>query len=177
MSGHNKWSKIKHKKGVTDAKKSKEFGRLVRDIKVAVREAGGNTDAPAVRLSIEKAKSVNMPKDNIDRAIKSAQGSEGENLETALYETYGPGGTALLIETVTDNKNRTGAEIKKLLSDHGLELSAPGSALWIFEKKDGVWIVKQKIDITDEDKQKLETVLAALDAHDDVQRVTLNADL
>lgn len=174
MSGHNKWSKIKHKKAATDAKKSKEFGRLVREIKVAVKDAGGNTDAPAVVAAVDKAKALNMPKDNIERAIKSAQGGEAESLESVLYETYGPGGVAILIETITDNKNRTGPEIKKILGDYDASLAGPGAAAWAFEHAGGTWVAKQTIPLTGDDLKKCERFVEALEDHDDVQSVVTN---
>lgn len=174
MSGHNKWSKIKHKKAATDAKKSKEFGRLVREIKVAVKDASGNTDSPVVVAAVDKAKAANMPKDNIDRAIKSAQGGEAESLESVLYETYGPGGVAILVETITDNKNRTAPEIKKVLSDHGATLASPGSAAWAFEKTNNNWTAKQVIPLTDDEREKCIRLIEALEEHDDVQSVATN---
>ena len=175
MSGHNKWSKIKHKKEASDAKKSKEFGRLVRDIKVAVRESGGNAEASAVRLAVERAKGINMPKENIERAIASGQGGVSGTLEAVRYEAYGPGGAALLIEVATDNKNRTGAEIKKILSDHGTTLAAPGAAAWAFEHSGDSWTVRQPLNLPETDVQQLRALVTALESHEDVERVTTNA--
>jgi len=174
MSGHNKWSKIKHKKAATDAKKSKEFSRLVREIKVAVKDADGNAGSPGVVAAVNKAKTLNMPKDNIDRAIKSAQGGEDEQLESVLYETYGPGGVAILIETITDNKNRTGPEIKKILSGHEAALASPGSAAWAFENIGGDWRPKQTTPLPGNDKEKCTALIEALEEHDDVQGVVSN---
>lgn len=176
MSGHNKWSKIKHKKAATDAKKSKEFGRLVRDIKVALIDAGGNENATGVQLAIDRAKTANMPKNNIERAIKSAHSAGGENLESVLYETYGPAGVAVLIIAVTDNKNRTAAEIKKLLDSCGTALAAPGSATWAFENTSSVWQAKQTVDISESDNADLHKLTRALEEHSDVQYVTTNVE-
>ena len=175
MSGHNKWSKIKHKKAATDAKKSKEFGRLVRDIKVAVIAAGGNESAAGVQLAIDRAKASNMPKNNIERAVKSAKGAEGESLESVLYETYGPAGVAIIVVALTDNKNRTAAEMKKLLGDHGAELAAPGSAAWAFENDGSAWLAKQTVELSVIDREKLHVLTRAIEKHDDVQYVTTNA--
>lgn len=175
MSGHNKWSKIKHKKAATDAKKSKEFGKLVRDIKVAVKEADGNADSPAVQLAIDRAKQANMPKDNIERAIKSAQGVGGADLSSALYEAYGPGGVALLIETMTDNTNRTSAEIKKILSKHSTDLAAPGSATWAFSFTNGAWTPQQTVPLTsDAEREALKDLCSDLEEHEEVGRVVTN---
>jgi len=174
MSGHNKWSKIKHKKAATDAKKSKEFTRLVREIKVAVRDAGGEENASGVQLAVSRAKTANMPKDNIERAIKSAQGLGSENLTEALYESYGPGGVAILIETITDNTNRTAAEIKKLLSDSGLDLASPGSATWAFAKENGSWIPKQTVELSSQDSEKLDACIEKIEDNDDVQSIVTN---
>jgi len=174
MSGHNKWSKIKHKKAATDAKKSKEFSKLVRDIKVAVKEARGDEQSPSVQLAVARAKAANMPKENIARAIQSGQGGNEKELERVRYETYGPGGVAILIEAVTDNKNRTAAEIKKLLADHGSELAAPGSAAWAFEQTQDGWRAKQSIESVEKDAPALLGLVNSLEAHDDVVQVITN---
>src|SRR6185436_10478380 len=127
MSGHNKWAQIKHKKAITDSKKSKIFSKLVRYIATEAKLSGGK-DSPGLRAAIEKARKVNMPSENIEKAIKKA--SEGAKMEPILYETHGPGGVAILIETLTDNKNRTAPEIKFLLTEHGTSLGSIGSATW-----------------------------------------------
>lgn len=174
MSGHNKWSKIKHKKASTDAKKSKEFTRLSRLITVEAKKSGG-LDLPGLKVAIEKARKVNMPNDNIERAIKKATEAGGTNMEATLYETYGPGGTAILIEALTDNKNRTAGEIKHLLSKEGLELGKPGSALWAFEKTNDGFTAKIQASLTEEESERLEKILEALDEQDDVQEIYTNA--
>jgi YebC/PmpR family DNA-binding regulatory protein len=137
MSGHSKWSTIKRKKGAADAKRGKIFTKLIREIATAARMGGGDPDAnPRLRLSIEKARGANMPKDNIERAIKKGIGAgDGEAYEEAVYEGYGPGGTAIYIETLTDNKNRTVGEVRHVLTKHGGNLGASGCVAYLFEKK------------------------------------------
>jgi len=137
MSGHSKWSTIKRKKGALDAKRGKIFTKLIREIQTAARLAGGEPDAnPRLRLVIDKAKAANMPKDNITRAIaKGTGGTEGEAFEEAVYEGYGPGGTAILIETLSDNKNRTVSDVRHVLSKNGGNLGASGCVAYLFEKR------------------------------------------
>ncbi len=138
MSGHSKWSTIKRKKGANDAKRGKLFTRLGREITVAAREGGGNIEANfALRLAVERARGANMPKENIERAIKRGTGEEkgGTEIEDILYEAYGPSGIAMLIQVMTDNRNRTLAEIKHVLSRQGGSMAEPGSVSWQFEQK------------------------------------------
>ncbi len=137
MSGHSKWHSIKHKKGATDAKRGKLFTKFIKEITVAARTGGGDPDANArLRKAILDAKSGNMPNDTIDRAIRRGTGAEeGVNYEEITYEGYGPGGVALLIESVTDNRNRTVAEIRHMFSKNGGNLGEAGSVGWLFEKK------------------------------------------
>ena len=137
MSGHSKWSTIKRKKGAADAKRGKIFTKLIREIATAARMGGGEPDAnPRLRLAIEKARQANMPKDNIERAIKKGTGAgDGEAYEEVVYEGYGPGGTAIFIETLTDNKNRTVGEVRHVLTKHGGNLGASGCVAYLFEKK------------------------------------------
>ena len=176
MSGHNKWSKIKHKKAATDAAKSKVFGKMARLIAVESKKAAGNTSAPGLRAAIDAAKAVSMPKDNIDRAVAKGTSAETAALESILYEMYGPGGSAVLIDILTDNRNRTAAEIRHLLSKLGYELATPGSAAWAFTKlPEGGYEPTTHVEISDEDDEKLETLMEALDEHDDVQEVYTNA--
>ena len=176
MAGHNKWSKIKHKKAVTDAQKSKIFGKLARLISVESKKANGDVNAPGLRAAIEKAKKENMPNDNIERAIKKGTGGDADQMFPVLYEAYGPGGCAIIIEGLTDNKNRTSAEIKHILSKNGLSLAAQGSATWAFEKNGEEWVPKTMSPISDEDKEKLEKLIEALEENDDVQEVYTNAE-
>ena len=137
MSGHSKWHSIKHKKGATDAKRGKLFTKFIKEITVAARTGGGDPDANArLRKAILDAKAGNMPNDTIDRAIRRGTGAEeGVNYEEITYEGYGPGGVALLIEAVTDNRNRTVAEIRHIFSKNGGNLGEAGSVGWLFEKK------------------------------------------
>ena len=137
MSGHSKWSTIKRKKGALDAKRGKIFTKLIRELQTAARIGGGDIDSnPRLRLIVDKAKQANMPKDNIERAIaKGAGGTDGENFEEAIYEGYGPGGTAILIETLSDNKNRTVGDVRHALSKNGGNLGASGCVAYLFEKR------------------------------------------
>jgi len=137
MSGHSKWSTIKRKKGAADAKRGKVFTKLIREIATAARMGSGDPDAnPRLRLAVDKARTANMPKDNIERAIKKGSGaSEGESYDEAVYEGYGPGGTAVLVETLTDNKNRTVGEVRHVFTKYGGNLGASGCVSYLFEKK------------------------------------------
>ncbi|MFL5830733.1 MAG: YebC/PmpR family DNA-binding transcriptional regulator [Solirubrobacteraceae bacterium] len=143
MSGHSKWHSIKHKKAVVDARRGQHFTKLARAITVAAREGGGDPDGnPALALAIQKARDASMPKDNIERAIGkgTGEGVDADRIETVVYEGYGPGGVALLIEALTDNRNRTGADVRHLLSKHGGNLGEPGSVSYLFDKQ-GVIVV------------------------------------
>ena len=137
MSGHSKWHSIRHKKGATDAKRGKIFSRLNKELMVAARMGGGDPSAnPRLRQAIATAKSENMPKDNIERAIKKGTGElEGINYEEYMYEGYAPGGVALLIEVMTDNKNRAAADIRYVFNKRGGSLGEAGCVAWMFEKK------------------------------------------
>ncbi len=143
MSGHNKWSSIKHKKAKVDAQRGRIFTRLIKEITVAARMGGGDEESnPRLRAAVAAAKAANMPSANIERAIKRGTGElPGVTYEEATYEGYGPGGAALLIETLTDNKNRTVADLRHILSKHNGNLGESGSVAWIFEKK-GVITIK-----------------------------------
>ncbi len=136
MSGHSKWSRIKHKKGAADAKRGKVFTQLIRELSMAARMGGGNADAnPRLRLAIDKARSQNMPKDNIERAIKKGSGElEGETYEEVRYEGYGPGGVAVIVDTLTDNRNRTVSEVRHLFSKFSGNLGASGCVAYLFDK-------------------------------------------
>tara|TARA_B100000700_G_scaffold323673_1_gene427918 strand:+ start:343 stop:1065 length:723 start_codon:yes stop_codon:yes gene_type:complete len=147
MSGHSKWSTIKRKKGAKDAKRGAEFTRLGKDITLAARDGGGDINMnAALRLAVKKARSANMPNDNIDRAIKKGTGDlPGVKYESYIYEGYGPQGIALLIEVLTDNKNRTVPEIRHLLSKHNGNLGESGCVQWMFEKKGTILINKKDL--------------------------------
>ncbi|MCX7816782.1 MAG: YebC/PmpR family DNA-binding transcriptional regulator [Syntrophales bacterium] len=149
MSGHSKWSTIKRKKGTLDAKRGKIFTKLIREITLAARLGGGDPDGnPRLRQAIMAAKDENMPKENIERAIKKALGEDGSNisaLEEITYEGYGPGGVAILVEVMTDNRNRTAAEIRHIFSKYGGNLGETGCVSWMFEKKGTILIDKKEI--------------------------------
>ncbi len=143
MAGHSKWASIKHKKAVVDQRRGAQFTKLARAIQVAAREGGGDPDSnAALALAVQKAKDASMPKDNIERAIAkgTGAGSDADAIETVVYEGYGPGGVAILVEALTDNRNRTGAEMRHVFSRSGGNLGEPGSVAWQFEKK-GIVVV------------------------------------
>jgi YebC/PmpR family DNA-binding regulatory protein len=159
MSGHSKWASIKHKKAATDAKRGQLFTKLARAIAIAAREGGGDPDSNfTLAAAIEKAKSYSMPKDNIQRAIDRGTGAGGgdEQIERVVYEGYGPGGAAVLVDALTDNRNRTGADVRNIFDKSGGSLGEPGSVAWQFEKK-GVVLV-------DAGRYGEEDLLAAIDA-------------
>lgn len=236
MSGHSKWAQIKHKKAASDAKKGNLFSKLSRMITVIAKRGSDPAMNPSLRMAIEKARGFSLPQSNIERAIEKAEEkTDAEGLEEVLYEAYGPGGSAVLIEGITDNKNRTTAEIKHILSDHDGKLAEKGTVLWLFERiavfeitesaqnnkeaielalidagandtaaEEGVvcgffapdalghakekinasnipikdahlaWREKNKVPLAEDQKEKLATLLEALDAHDDVQEVYIN---
>lgn len=143
MSGHSKWASIKHKKAVVDARRGQHFTKLARAITVAARDGGGDAIGnPPLALAIAKAKAASMPKDNIERAIAkgTGEGADADAIETVLYEGYGPGGVAILVEALTDNRNRTGADVRHAFSKYGGNLGEPGSVAYLFEKKGTITI-------------------------------------
>ena len=159
MSGHSKWSSIKHKKGAADAKRGKLFTKLARAITVAARDGGGNPDSnPALGLAVQKARDASMPKDNIQRAIDrgTGEGDDAAAIESVVYEGYGPGGAAIMVEALTDNRNRTGAEVRHAFEKHGGSLGEPGSVSWQFEKR-GVILL-------DGDRYSEDDLMPAIDA-------------
>ena len=159
MSGHSKWASIKHRKAATDAKRGQLFTKLARAITVAAREGGGDPDANyTLAAAIEKARSYSMPKDNIQRAIDrgTGAGAGGAEIERVVYEGYGPGGVAVMVEALTDNRNRTSAEVRHAFDKHGGSIGEPGSVAWMFEKR-GVVLV-------DADRYSEEDLLPAIDA-------------
>ena len=159
MSGHSKWASIKHKKGAADARRGKVFSRLNKEIMVAARMGGGDPGGnPRLRSAIQAAKAENMPKDNIERAIKKGTGElEGASYEECNYEAYGPGGVAIMIDCLTDNKNRTVAEVKHIFERHGGNLGEPGCVSWIFVKKGLIVFDRESI----EEEKLLELALEA----------------
>lgn len=176
MSGHNKWSQIKHKKAITDGKKSKVFGKFAHLIALESKKAGGDTSAPGLRVVIERARKENMTSDAIDRAVKKGAGGDAGNMEAVLYEAYGPGGCAILIEGLTDSKNRTVAEIKHIFSKRELSLAGQGAAVWAFTKTAEGYEPQTAVTLSDEDGQALAELLEELDEHADVQEVYTNAE-
>jgi YebC/PmpR family DNA-binding regulatory protein len=159
MSGHSKWSSIKHKKAATDAKRGKIFTKLIKEITVAARMGGGDIEAnPRLRTAVAAARSENMPKENIERAIKKGTGElEGVNYEESTYEGYGPGGAAVLIESLTDNKNRTVADIRSIFGKNGGNLGENGCVAWMFDKKGYIAVESNSID----EEALMETALDA----------------
>ena len=148
MSGHSKWSSIKHKKAATDAKRGKIFTKLIKEITVAARMGGGEIEInPRLRSAVLAAKSENMPKDNIERAVKKGTGElEGVNYEESIYEGYGPGGAAVLVESLTDNKNRTVADIRSIFGKNGGNLGENGCVAWMFDKKGYIAVERSAVD-------------------------------
>src|SRR5215204_7440431 len=159
MAGHSKWASIKHKKKAVDAKRGALFTKLTRAITVAAREGGGDPDGnPALALAVQKARDASMPKDNIERAIAKGTGadSDADAFEAVLYEGYGPGGVAILVEALTDNRNRTGSEMRHIFSKNGGNLGEPGSVAYLFDKK-GVVVV-------DGERYSEDDLMVAIDA-------------
>lgn len=183
MSGHSKWSSIKHKKGITDAKRGKLFTKLIKEITVATRLGGGDTDTnPRLRAAIATAKAENMPKDNIKRAIKKGTGETGDvTYEEIYYEGYGPGGAAVLVESLTDNKKRAVADIRYIFSKSGGGLGEAGCVAWMFEKK-GLFVFEKKetdeealmevvLDAGAEDIRDEESTIEVITAPEDFEQV------
>ncbi len=167
MSGHSKWANIKHKKGAADARRGKIFTKLIKEITLAARMGGGDINAnPRLRSAVAEAKAENMPKDNWERAIKKGTGElEGVNYEETTYEGYGPGGVAILIDSVTDNKNRAVSEIRHTLSKHGGNMAESGSVAWIFETKG--YLVVEKNATGEEALMEVALEAGAEDVRDD----------
>lgn len=176
MSGHNRWSQIKHQKAASDAKKSQMFSKFAKLIADEARKAKGNREASGLKAAIERARAENMPSDNVERAIKKATGEGARVMESALYEAYGPGGCAMLIEVLTDNKNRASQEVKHILSEHGFSLAGIGAAAWAFQKTHSGWIAQTTLPLGEMDISALEKLVDALEATEDVQSVYTNAE-
>ena len=176
MAGHSKWAQIKRGKAVTDAARARVFSRFARLIALESKKAGGSITAPGLAAVIARAKAANMPKDNIERAIAKGASKDSGELEQVVYEAYGPGGIAILIDALTDNKNRTTQEIKHLLSKNGIELATPGAASWAFTKSAAEYAPNEPLlEISGEEEEKVSALLDALDEHEDVQNVFTNA--
>lgn len=182
MSGHSKWSQIKHQKGAADQKRGQLFSKLLRAISAAAKTDPNSQFNPRLRSAVEKAKENNVPQENIERAINKA--GEEKNLEELLIEAYGPEGAALIIEAITDNRNRTVSEIKKILSENEGKIASPGSVLWGFSAKGGFdsggeknpngWSPKFPQSVSELAKEKIRKLTASLEDHEDVQKVTTN---
>ena len=173
MSGHSHWAGIRHKKGTADAKRGVLFAKLLSSISVAAKDEPNPEFNPRLRTAVEKAKSLSVPKEKIDGAIKRAS-ETSQNLEGLTFEAYGPGGAAIIIEAVSDSKNRTVAEIKKLLGEFGGKWAESGSVLWAFEKAAEGRRAKFPQELDADDKARLSALAEALDAHEDVQKVYTN---
>ncbi len=170
MAGHSKWAGIKHKKAIVDARRGKLFTKLARAITVAAKVGGGDVDGnPSLALAVQKAKDASMPKDNIERAIQrgTGEGADLESYEAIVYEGYGPGGVALLVEALTDNRNRTGSEVRHTFSKHGGSLGTPGSVAYLFDKRGVILVDASRYDEDD--------LIVAIDAG--AQDVTLDEDV
>jgi YebC/PmpR family DNA-binding regulatory protein len=176
MSGHNKWSQIKNKKAATDAKKSKIFSKYARLITLESKKAGGDVNFPSLRSVIEKAKKENMPNDNIDRAVKKGIGGEAGEMERVVYEAYGPNGCGIIIEALTDNRNKAVAEIKHILSKNDASIAATGAASWNFEKTSEGYVPKTTVSLTDPELEKLAKLVEELEDNDEVQNVYTSAE-
>lgn len=175
MAGHNKWSKIKNKKALGDAKKSKLFSILAYTITLESKKSAGNRESPGLRGAILRARAANLPSENIDRAVARGVSPEGSAVEELVCEVYGPGGVAILITALTDSKNRTVSEVRQCLSRHELSLAGAGSALWAFKKNGGEFIPLSTIRVGTEDRKKLSSLIEDLRALPDVEGVFTNA--
>ena len=176
MSGHNKWSKIKHKKAATDAQKSKIFSKYSKLIALEAKKAQGDVNSPSLKAVIDRAKKENMPNDNIDRAVKKASDPDTAAMEELVYEAYGPSGVALIITGLTDNRNRVAPEIKHILSKNGASLAAQGAAVWAFTKENGEYRANTTTPLSPDDLDKLSALIEELEENDDVQDVFTNAE-
>ena len=174
MSGHSKWSQIKRKKGVAVGKRSQLFSRLSKNISVEARIAGGDKTSPSLRAAIEKAREANMPNENIDRAISKA--NETKLLEKIVYEAYGPGGVGLIIEALTDNKNRSAQEIKFALSKNETTLAGIGAVTWAFKRDNNEWVAQTTVPVGEDISSDLEKLIDDLEELEDVSEVFTNAE-
>ena len=181
MSGHSHWHSIKYQKQAADAKRGKIFSKLSRQISVTVREKGSDPNTnPNLRATIDKAKELNMPKENIDKAIKKGVGElEGAKLESVIFEAYGPAGIAIIIEGITDNKNRSLGEIKQILVKNNGKMVNEGGVQWMFERKvknpgSLEWVPKQEIEVSEKDRESCQKIFEDLDENDAVQEIYSN---
>lgn len=177
MSGHNKWSKIKNKKAVTDARKGKIYTKMAKVIAIEVKKANGDVNSAGVQSAVKKAREYNVPNDNIERALKKGADTNAAVMESITYEAYGPGGVALIIEALTDNRNKAAGEVKHILSSNGSALAAVGSAAWAFNKDiEQGYVPNMMVPISEEDGLKLDKLIEDLEDNDEVQEVYTNAE-
>lgn len=176
MSGHNKWSKIKHKKAATDAVKSRVFSKHSALIAMESRQAKGDVNSPGLAAAILRAKKDSMPKDNIDRAVAKGAGAGGAAFEEVIFEAFGPGGVALMITAITDNNNRTSQEVRHIFSKAGYQLGTPGSAAWAFTKTAEGYAPNSPLELAEADGEKLAELIEALEEQDDIQDIYTTAD-
>lgn len=175
MSGHNKWSQIKRQKEKTDAQKSKTFSKYAKLITQEAKKAKGNRNSPGLQAAIERAKAENMPNDNIERAIKKATDNSAV-MEGITYEAYGPGGCAMIVEALTDNRNKAAQEIKFILSKHGFALAGIGAAAWAFTKEGTIWKPTATTSLEETDLELLGKLVEDLEENGEVQEVFTNAE-
>lgn len=176
MAGHSKWKQIKHKKATADAKRGVVFGKMARAITAAVQSVNGDTDSPTVQAVVDRARSIDMPKENIERALQKGSGHGGPPLENLLFELFAPGGVACIIIASTDSRNRTVQEIKHLVSEYDCTLGLSGSAVWAFEKNsDGTYrpLAEQAVD--GDDEEALTALLSELYSHGDIEAIYTNS--
>ena len=176
MSGHNKWSKIKHKKAATDAIKSRVFSKHSAIIAMESRKAKGDVNSPGLAAVIERAKKDSMPKENIDRAVQKGAGAGSESLQEVVFEAFGPGGVAMIITAVTDNNNRTSQEIRHTFTKAGYALGSPGTSMWAFTKTGGSYVPHNPTELGDQDGEKLAELIETLEEQNDVQDIYTTAD-
>ncbi|HEU0080793.1 MAG TPA: YebC/PmpR family DNA-binding transcriptional regulator [Candidatus Paceibacterota bacterium] len=175
MAGHNKWKQIKDKKAKTDGAKSKLYSKYSKLISAEAQKVKGDRNSPSLRALIDRAKSEDVTNEVIERAVKKAS-EPGQALESIIYEAYGPGGCALMIEALTTNKNKAAQEVKHILADNGYALAAPGSASWAFAREGAAWKATMSVDLSDADLELLQKLVEALEANEEVQEVFTNVE-
>jgi YebC/PmpR family DNA-binding regulatory protein len=176
MSGHNKWSQIRVQKGKTDGQKSKVYSKYARLIAMEAKKAGANLLSPSLSAAIDRAKKENVPKDVIDRAVKKGGETGADQMEAITYEAYGPGGCAIMIDALTENRNKAAQEVKHILSKNGFQIATPGSASWAFTRENMEWVPNMTVDLSDEDLLVLEKLTNDLEDNDEVQSVYTNVE-
>lgn len=177
MSGHNKWSQIKHKKAATDGERSRLFAKYAKLIAMESRLTAGNSNSPTLAAAIDRAKRDSMPKENIERAIAKGLGSSGVHVQSVLFEAFGPGGAAILVTAVTDNNNRTSQELKHIFAKQGFVLGTPGSAVWAFHKNMTGYTPALPLTLSAEDEKTLAVLVDNIMQQDDIAAVYTTADV